>query len=713
MLKPGDTFGDYRVVKLLGQGGMGAVYLLEDAEGAQVAAKILDPATAGDHESRKRFVREAQLARGVEHPSAVEVYDVARDPDSGLCYILMEYIPGGSLADRIETQGPLPIRHAIRIVYQIASVLELARPRGIVHRDIKPANIMFAADGTPKLADLGIARGGKTGTETTVTQTGMMIGTPAYMAPEQMLDAHNVDTRADIYSLGIVFYEMLTGVRPNKDDTVVQLMAKAMKGERIPDVRKMRPEVPASLAKLLAMMVVPNRASRISTPGEVANALAVLVRGGRLGDAPGVRAVSARRRRRLRRALRRFPWKPMIPVGLLVGIAAAFVLLAPPMETPKPKAAKTVERPVERPVVVRTVVLTNVVERVIERTRIVTNGYANADRMRILENKVEKSGDGGRASVREVKSDADVESVLDEQVEHYFSINKCNLNQALEVLKRCSGDRITFVCDDTVDTSISVNHYVGNMTTGGQHITLRRALEDVCGIVNCKFRVADRKVVLFREPERDVVRTRKDAPDAQPKKEAANANPPVADKVGNDVPPPRDDRVIDMSKIRGQSLVRSLQNATKMMFPGWTMGSDYYGQWKGSAHLSGRGYFSGLYGRTHALSLPVTEGSAPFFFKKKPSNASGLRISVALGSDLEGCELEVRANRKTTVARFRLTEAETWYDFEADFSQFADRIGRLDIVVTALEVKPVDTTSRSWRRRDPCLSFNQMTFMTK
>ncbi|MBR2940104.1 MAG: serine/threonine protein kinase, partial [Kiritimatiellae bacterium] len=284
MLKPGDRFGDYTVVRLLGQGGMGAVFLLENAEGGQIAAKILDPATAKDHEARKRFLREAQLALGVKHPNLVETYDVGEDPETGLCYILMEYVPGGDLAGRIEQEGALQISEATRIAYEIASVLELARQKGIVHRDIKPANIMFGADGKAKLADLGIARSGFGGAGmTTVTQTGMMIGTPAYMAPEQMLDAHNVDCRADIYSLGIVFYEMLTGERPNKDDTVVQLMAKALKGEPLPDVRTLRPEVSASLAQLLNMMVAPDKDGRISTPWQIMGALDIIARGGKFG----------------------------------------------------------------------------------------------------------------------------------------------------------------------------------------------------------------------------------------------------------------------------------------------------------------------------------------------------------------------------------------------------------------------------------------------
>ena len=279
MLKRGDPFGDYRVVSLLGQGGMGSVYLLESASGTRVAAKILDPSISGDHEARKRFLREAELALGVKHPNLVETYDVGEDPDTGLCYILMEFVPGGSLADRLKA-GPLPIDEAIRITSEIASVLELAREKGIVHRDIKPANIMFGADGTAKLADLGIARGAAAGAETTtVTRTGMMMGTPAYMAPEQMFDAHRVDSRADIYSLGIVFYEMLTGVRPNKDDTVVELMAKAVKGERLPDVRKMRPEVSASVAKLISLMCEMKTERRVQTAAEVTAAIMRIMSG--------------------------------------------------------------------------------------------------------------------------------------------------------------------------------------------------------------------------------------------------------------------------------------------------------------------------------------------------------------------------------------------------------------------------------------------------
>lgn len=284
MLKPGDRFGDYTVVRLLGRGGMGFVFLLENAEGFKVAAKILDPATAGDHESRKRFLREAQLALGMNHPNLVKVYDVGEDPDSGLCYLLMEYMPGGTLADQLR-RGPCSISGAVRIVSQVASVLEFARQRGIVHRDIKPDNIMFGADGRVKLADLGIARHYAGATEATMTETGVMMGTPAYMAPEQMLDARKVDSRADIYSLGVVFYEMLTGRRPRANDTVFQLMAKAMAGVPIPDVRQLRPEVSEPLAELVNGMCAMRAEERIAAPAEI---MAALARPAMFGCGPGV-----------------------------------------------------------------------------------------------------------------------------------------------------------------------------------------------------------------------------------------------------------------------------------------------------------------------------------------------------------------------------------------------------------------------------------------
>ena len=353
-LTEGDAFGDYRVVRRLGKGGMGEVWLLRSSTGTEVAAKLLDEASSADHAARKRFLREAELAMGVKHPNLVETYDVGEDPDTGLCYILMEYMPGGTLADYLKFNGALDIDDAVAVVSAMATVLELARQKGIVHRDIKPANIMFDLEGTPKLADLGIARRGTSDETTTLTQMGVMIGTPAYMAPEQMLDAHHVDTRADIYSLGVVFYEMLTGERPNKDDTVVQILARAVKGEPIPDVRNLRPEVSASLAQLLNMMVVPDKDGRISTPGQITNAIDIIVRTDgfdlskatvKMHAAGGVakpRALLKCTWVKLARVWKAVSWKTRAAIGILAGVAMVFFVLAYIEASSGPKVARPI-----------------------------------------------------------------------------------------------------------------------------------------------------------------------------------------------------------------------------------------------------------------------------------------------------------------------------------------------------------------------------------
>ena len=397
MLQPGDTFGDYRVLKLLGKGGMGSVFLLENAEGGQVAAKILDPATAGDHEARKRFLREAQLALGVKHPNLVETYDVGEDPETGLCYILMEYVPGGSLADRIK-QGPLPINDAICITYQIASVLELALEKGIVHRDIKPGNIMFGSDGKAKLADLGIARGGIGGTETTtVTQTGMMIGTPAYMAPEQMLDAHHVDTRADIYSLGIVFYEMLTGKRPNHDDTVVQLMAKAVAGEPIPDVRTLRPEVSASVAELVGLMCAMKAEERIATPVEVTTAISQIVHGHEVTVVRKRPSVVARKPAKSGGDSSRRGVAVLFGCMAVAGIAmfVYFGLRERSAVISSPSVSESGSR---------LVVQTNVIEKVVERMHVITNVVVTGDGVHQAQDPKDSVGQGSEGNGPGIRS---------------------------------------------------------------------------------------------------------------------------------------------------------------------------------------------------------------------------------------------------------------------------------------------------------------------
>ena len=284
-LTEGGKFGDYEVVRQLGKGGMGEVWLLKDtSQDAYCATKILDPAVAGDHESRRRLLREAEIAMSVEHLNLVEVYDVAEDPETGLCYILMEYIPGGTLADLLGEIGPLPLNDALKVVRAIASVLETVQEKGIVHRDIKPDNIMFGIGGVPKLADLGIARINRSETMT-MTKTGMFVGTPAYMSPEQMVDSRKVDVRADIYSLGIVLFEMLAGRRPFAEESVAQAMARAVKRTPVPDVRRYR-KVPVPVAMLVRRMCEPDAANRISSPTRIIDYCTKIIEGRNVFIAP-------------------------------------------------------------------------------------------------------------------------------------------------------------------------------------------------------------------------------------------------------------------------------------------------------------------------------------------------------------------------------------------------------------------------------------------
>lgn len=258
ILRPGSLFGAYRVLRRLGKGGMGEVYLVEDeAQHRKFAVKVLDPESYGqDPEFLKRFIRESEFAMRVRHPNLVEVYDAGIDPESGICYLTMEYLPGGSLRDLLAQHVEMSFPGVMTIATDIARALLLVERNGMVHRDVKPDNIMFAADGSAKLTDLGISRFSY-GSDVAVTQANGMVGTPAYMAPEQMLDAHAVDIRADIYSLGIVMYEMITGHRPTEGQNAMRTLAKAIDGQSFPDVRYLRPDTPVYLARLVSEMTLP------------------------------------------------------------------------------------------------------------------------------------------------------------------------------------------------------------------------------------------------------------------------------------------------------------------------------------------------------------------------------------------------------------------------------------------------------------------------
>ncbi len=216
--------GSYEVSGVIGVGGMGVVLkAIEPALDRVVAIKVMSPSLAGNEKARRRFAREARPPAPVLHPNVIPIYSVSNEEK--LSYLVMAYIPGGSLQKRIDQQGPFPVEEILRIGVQIAGGLEASHQHGLVHRDIKPENVLLEVQSTAtstapnvrvKIADFGLAKllGEPSEGDKHLTATHQVMGTPRYMAPEQMEGSSTVDHRADIYSMGVVFYEMLTGELP-------------------------------------------------------------------------------------------------------------------------------------------------------------------------------------------------------------------------------------------------------------------------------------------------------------------------------------------------------------------------------------------------------------------------------------------------------------------------------------------------------------------
>jgi len=205
----GQRFGPYQIISVIGRGGMGEVYLAQDTRlNRQVAIKVLPMEAARQHELRQRFRREASAAANLDHPNIIDVYDLG--DETGLYYIVMRYVDGRTLNVALQQDGPFPPRRVLRIVEQLADALDYAHQRGIIHRDIKPANVMLERDDFVTLTDFGIAHAPSA---EKLTRIGQVMGTAGYMAPEQAA-GQTVDHRADVYALGVLTEEMLTGLRP-------------------------------------------------------------------------------------------------------------------------------------------------------------------------------------------------------------------------------------------------------------------------------------------------------------------------------------------------------------------------------------------------------------------------------------------------------------------------------------------------------------------
>ena len=208
----GRKVGEYQVVRELGRGGMGVVYLAHDAAlQRDVAIKVLQPDLASDPEFEARFIREARTSAKIEHPNVVPVYTAGRDGD--LLYMAMAFVKGRTLDALLKARGKLPVTEAVDIIRQAARGLGAAHAASLVHRDIKPHNIMIDDAGRVKIMDFGLMRSWSD--RDAITATGVFSGTPQYASPEQC-ESGTLDGRSDLYSLGAVFYELLTGKRPTR-----------------------------------------------------------------------------------------------------------------------------------------------------------------------------------------------------------------------------------------------------------------------------------------------------------------------------------------------------------------------------------------------------------------------------------------------------------------------------------------------------------------
>lgn len=268
----GRRLGDYQLLRRLGRGAMAEVYLAEQRTlRRQVALKVLKRELANDATYVQRFHNEAMAAAALTHANIVQIYEVGQD--DGIHFIAQEYIPGRNLGELIQRGGPPDVKLAVLIMRQVASALQKAADHGIVHRDIKPENIMLARSGEVKVTDFGLARilGGE---GLNLTQVGITLGTPLYMSPEQ-IEGKKLDTRADIYSLGVTCYHMLAGQTPFHGETALAVAVQHLNAtpERL---EHLRPDLPADLCRIVHKMLNKKPDRRYSSPRELLQDLRAL-----------------------------------------------------------------------------------------------------------------------------------------------------------------------------------------------------------------------------------------------------------------------------------------------------------------------------------------------------------------------------------------------------------------------------------------------------
>jgi len=268
----GKQLGQYQIIEPLGEGGMAAVYKAYQLGklNRYVALKVLPPLLAKSPEFAKRFEQEANILAELQHPHIVPVFDFGED--GGYYYLVMPFIEGCTLADLLHGK-PLPLSQIRRITIQVAEALDYAHSRGLVHRDVKPSNILVDGSGNCFLSDFGITKILESAEK--LTSTGEVIGTPAYMSPEQGR-GETLDSRSDIYSLGVVLYEMATGRVPYRADTPLAVIIKHMQ-DPLPPPRSINPFLPLAVEQVILKALAKRKEDRYQTAGEMAQAIQVAI----------------------------------------------------------------------------------------------------------------------------------------------------------------------------------------------------------------------------------------------------------------------------------------------------------------------------------------------------------------------------------------------------------------------------------------------------
>jgi serine/threonine protein kinase len=270
----GQTVGHYRITKLLGAGGMGRVYrAVQPNIGSRVAIKVLTTAAAQDGDLVDRFFAEARAVNLINHENLVNIIDLAHLPD-GRPYIVMEYLDGAPLSTTMKTKGPqLPLGGVVKLIVEVLDALGAAHQRGIVHRDLKPDNIFVTQTGRPEVLDFGIAKLDPRleGRSDPRTRLGAILGTPQYMSPEQARGMP-IDARSDLYSLGLILYESITGVPPFVSESALELMHLHVEAAPRPP-RQLRRDLPAALESAILRALAKDPAQRFGSAQEMAMAL--------------------------------------------------------------------------------------------------------------------------------------------------------------------------------------------------------------------------------------------------------------------------------------------------------------------------------------------------------------------------------------------------------------------------------------------------------